>query len=446
MASTNISTTDGPVTLGSMLPIITASTLGTAIEWYNFFFYGFLAVKVFPAVFFPRLDPFVGIIASFSANFVGFAARPLGGAFFGWSGDRVGRRSTLVVTLLLMGITTILIGILPDYATIGIAAPLLLTALRFLQGVSVGGEWGGSVLLAMEYGDDRRRGFWTSWPQTGVPIGVGLSALAVLLFQNLYPGTAFESIGWRIPFLLSAMLVLVALYIRLRILETPVFAKVKAAQQESRAPLLEVWSHWREVLLAVLLRSGEQAPFYIFTTFALSYGLEVLHLDTSLLYTGLALAALTSCISIPAFGALSDRVGRRRWYMLGALLMALFAFPYVLLLNTKNPLLVIMAIALSLSIFHPWLYGPQAALIAEQFGPRTRYTGASLGYQLASITAGGPAPLIATYLLANHDRLAPGYPAYMLIAAYIACMAAISFIAMLPLREYTGKAAAQDRV
>jgi len=212
-----------------MLPIITASTLGTAIEWYNFFFYGFLAVKVFPAVFFPRLDPFVGIIASFSANFVGFAARPLGGAFFGWSGDRVGRRSTLVVTLLLMGVTTILIGILPDYATIGIAAPLLLTALRFLQGVSVGGEWGGSVLLAMEYGDDRRRGFWTSWPQTGVPIGVGLSALAVLFFQNLYPGTAFESIGWRIPFLLSAMLVLVALYIRLRILETPVFAKVKAA-------------------------------------------------------------------------------------------------------------------------------------------------------------------------------------------------------------------------
>src|SRR5947209_9413977 len=234
------------VTWRTMLPIISASTLGTAIEWYDFFFYGFLAVTVFPSVFFPQLDPFAGILAAFSANFVGFLARPLGGAFFGWFGDRVGRKSTLIATLLLMGIATALMGLLPGYAQIGLAAPLLLSILRFLQGAGVGGEWGGSVLLSMEFGDDRRRGFWTSWPQTGVPVGLALSALAVLAFQALFPGTAFFTIGWRIPFLLSAVLIVVGLYIRLRILETPDFRRVKQEGRVSHIPVLEVFRlYWR---------------------------------------------------------------------------------------------------------------------------------------------------------------------------------------------------------
>lgn len=443
----SIEVTENSVTLGKMLPIISASTIGTAIEWYDFFFYGFLAATVFPAVFFPKLDPFVGIIASFSTNFIGFAARPLGGAFFGWFGDRIGRKSTLVTTLLLMGMATMLMGIVPSYTSIGIAAPMLLALLRFLQGVGIGGEWGGSVLLALEYGDDRHRGFWTSWPQTGVPIGIALAALAVLLFKNLYPGAAFESIGWRMPFLLSATLVLVGLYIRLRILETPSFAKIKAAREESKAPLFDTLRYaWREVLLCTLLRSGEQAPFYIFTTFVLSYGVEALHMETSLLYTGLTIAAAFSILSIPTFGAISDRLGRKLWFMIGTVGMCAFALPYFLLLNTKNPLLIVLAIALSLGIFHPWLYGPEAALIAERFSPRVRYTGTSLGYQLASLTAGGPAPIIATYLMAHHLPFTPTYPAYILIAIYIIIMSCVSFIAVLFLREYASRPAAEDSV
>ena len=450
MATIRIDTSENPVTLGNMLPIITASTLGTAIEWYDFFFYGFLAVTVFPEVFFPRLDPSTGIIASFTTNFVGFAARPLGGAFFGWFGDRIGRKSTLVATLLLIGTATMLMGVLPGYATLGIAAPILLAILRFMQGVGVGGEWGGSVLLSLEYGDDRRRGFWTSWPQTGVPIGLGLAALAVLLFKNLYPGVAFQSVGWRMPFLLSAMLVLVGLYIRLRILETPPFARMKAARQEAKNPLLDALRYnWREILLSVLLRSAEQAPFYIFTTFVLSYGVTVLKVEPTLLYIGITLAALVSVVSLPTFSAISDRVGRKRWYLVGTAMMTVFVFPYFLLLNTGNPALILLSLVLSLGICHAWLYGPQAAIIAERFGPRTRYTGASLGYQLASITAGGPAPIIATYLLANHMWLVPGssgYSPYMLIAAYLAGMSLISFLATLLLKEYTGKAPAQDTI
>ncbi|TMC96089.1 MAG: MHS family MFS transporter, partial [Chloroflexi bacterium] len=243
----------GPVTVRSMLPILGASTIGTAIEWYDFFLYGFLAATVFPKLFFPELDPVAGTIAAFTTNFVGFLARPLGGAFFGWFGDRVGRKSTLIATLLLMGIATALMGLLPGYAQIGLAAPLLLSILRFLQGAGVGGEWGGSVLLSMEFGDDRRRGFWTSWPQTGVPVGLALSALAVLAFQALFPGTAFFTIGWRIPFLLSAVLIVVGLYIRLRILETPAFRRVKQEGRVSHIPVLEVFRHyWREIILSAL--------------------------------------------------------------------------------------------------------------------------------------------------------------------------------------------------
>jgi len=429
-----------------MLPILGASTIGTAIEWYDFFLYGFLAATVFPKLFFPELDPVAGTIAAFTTNFVGFLARPIGGAFFGWFGDRVGRKSTLIATLLLMGIATTLMGLLPGYAQIGLAAPLLLSILRFLQGAGVGGEWGGSVLLSMEFGDDRRRGFWTSWPQTGVPVGLALSALAVLAFQALFPGTAFFTIGWRIPFLLSAVLIVVGLYIRLRILETPAFRRVKQEGRVSHIPVLEVFRHyWREIILSALLRSAEQAPFYIFTTFLLAYGVKTLKLSTNLLYAGLVITAIISFVMMPTYSAISDRVGRKRWYMIGCVLMAAFAFPYFLLLQTKMSVIVVIAIVLSISLFHDWLYGPQAALISERFGTSLRYSGASLGYQLASITAGGPAPIIATYLVANSKTIiGPTAPSYTLIACFIIFMAVVSFISTALLREYSGRAAAQD--
>jgi MFS family permease len=337
-------------------------------------------------------------------------------------------------------------GLLPGYAQIGLAAPLLLSILRFLQGAGVGGEWGGSVLLSMEFGDDRRRGFWTSWPQTGVPIGLALSALAVLAFQALFPGTAFVSIGWRIPFLLSVVLIFVGLYIRLRILETPAFTRVKQEGRVSHIPVLEVFRHyWREIILSALLRSGEQAPFYLFTTFLLAYGVKVLNLSTSLLYTGLVITAVISFVMMPIYSAISDRVGRKRWYMIGCVLMAAFAFPYFILLQTKITVIVVIVIVLSVSLFHDWLYGPQAALISERFGVSLRYSGASLGYQLASVTAGGPAPIIATYLVANSKTIiGTTAPNYTLIACFIIFMAVVSFISTALLQEYAGKAAAQD--
>ena len=436
----------GSVTVRSMLPVLGASTVGTAIEWYDFFLYGFLAATVFPKIFFPTLGPVKGILAAFSTYFVGFLARPIGGAIFGWYGDRVGRKSTLIATLLLMGIATALIGLLPGYTSIGLAAPILLSTLRFLQGAGVGGEWGGSVLLSQEYGDDRRRGFWASWPQVGVPVGLALAALALLGFRSFFPGAAFDSIGWRIPLLLSLLLLLVGLYIRLRILETPAFAKVKQEGRIARAPLVDVIRYnWREIILSALVRSAEQAPFYIFTTFILAYGVAALKLPLNWLYVGLIVTALVSLVTLPTFGALSDRVGRKRWYMFGAVLIAVFAYPYFLLLQTRNPVIVVIAIVLSVSVCHDWMYGPQAALIAERFGTKLRYSGASLGYQLASVTAGGPAPIIATLLVANSTAiLGAGVPTYTLVALYIIFMAIVSFVSTALLREYAGKAAAAD--
>jgi MFS family permease len=428
-----------------MLPIISASTIGSIIQWFDFYLYSFLSVTVFPAVFFPSLDPFAGTIASFGASFVGFVARPIGAAFFGYFGDRIGRQSTLVATLMLLGAASILTGILPGYATLGIAAPILLILLRFLQGIGVGGEWGGATLLAMEYSDDRHRGFWTSWPQAGVPIGLMLAAVAMLLFRNLYPGEAYQSVGWRMPFLLSPILLLIGFYIRLRISEPPSFVRVQETKQVSKAPLLEVFrSYWREVLLSMLLRSGDHAPFYIFTIFMLSYGVATVKLPPELLYAGLSMAAIIEVVVMPMIALLSDRVGRKRCYLVGCVCTAILAFPYFWFLNTRNVGLVVLAIILSLAVCHACLYAPMAALISERFSTRVRYTGATLGFQLSSLTAGGPAPIIATYLLANQFRLPHGFPPYISIVLYIIIMSAISFVAVLPLKEYAGKPAAEE--
>ncbi|MBO0780629.1 MAG: MHS family MFS transporter [Ktedonobacteraceae bacterium] len=436
----SISSSNKSVTVREMLPVLSASTVGTAIEWYDFFLYNFFAATIFGKLFFPNLDPITGILASFTTYYIGFIARPIGGAFFGWFGDRVGRKSTLVSTLLLMGIATCLMGLTPVYTQVGIFAPLVITILRFLQGAGVGGEWGGSVLLSLEYGDNRRRGFWASWPQTGVPVGLALAAIVYLIIQAFFPAgsQAFLNIGWRIPFFFSAILIIVGLIIRLRILDTPAFTNLKEGNRLARDPLTSVIRHsWKEIILTALLRSGEQAPFYLFTTFVLSYGVTTLKININYLYTGIIVAAVISFVFMPTASMLSDRIGRKRWYQFGTILMAVFAFPFFLLLQTTNPVAVVFSMAFAIGICHAWIYGPQAAFIAEHFGTKVRYSGSSLGYQLASLTAGGPAPILATLLIAQ-------YHSYVAIAIYIIVMAAISFAATLGLSEFAAKEAQAD--
>jgi metabolite-proton symporter len=377
---------------------VVASTVGTAIEWYDFFLYGTAAALVFPAVFFPGESRFAGVLAAFGTQFVGFAARPLGAAIFGHFGDRIGRKSTLVVTLMLMGISTFLIGLLPGYAQLGVAAPILLVLLRIVQGIGVGGEWGGSVLLSMEWGSVRRRGFMASWPQVGVPLGL-LTSTGMVAWMSDVTGPDFESWGWRIPFLASIVLVGIGLYVRLRVLESPEFTAVKDTPAVSRRPVWEVIrTQPREILTAAFVRMSEQAPFYLFITFVLAYGTRELGLARGELLRDTMIAATLGLLAVPFFGWLSDVVGRRLVYGTGIVLTALYAFPYFGLLNTRESGLVLLAVVLSLFV-HDMQYGPQAALIAESFGTNVRYSGAGLGYQLASVIAGGPAPLIAAYIL-----------------------------------------------
>jgi MFS family permease len=377
---------------------VIASTVGTTIEWYDFFLYGTAAALIFPQEFFPGSVAFTGILLSFGTQFVGFAARPLGAAIFGHFGDRVGRKATLVWTLMLMGVGTFLIGVLPGYATIGVAAPIILTLLRVAQGIGVGGEWGGSVLMAMEWGSARRRGLMASWPQLGVPLGLLLSTAAVRITSSA-TGDAFDTWGWRIPFLISFVLVGVGLYVRLRVLESPEFSSTVERREVVRQPLLEVIRrHPREIISSAFIRMSEQAPFYLFITFVLTYGTKQLSLSREGLLDDVLVAAAIGLVSVPLFGHLSDRFGRRTVYGVGVAGTALFAFPYYSLLNTRQGGLVLIAIVLSL-VFHDIQYGPQAALIAESFGTNIRYSGAGLGYQLASVIAGGPAPLIAAKIL-----------------------------------------------
>jgi metabolite-proton symporter len=411
---------------------IIASTVGTAIEWYDFFLYSTVTGLVFAKLFFPHSDPWVGTLEAFAIYAVGFIARPVGAAIFGHFGDRIGRKSTLIATLLLMGLATFAVALVPTYASIGIWGAVILTVLRFIQGIGVGGEWGGSVLMSMEWArTDGSRGFVASWPQFGVPCGLFLANLAVLAFSQM-SGEQFVSWGWRIPFALSLVLVGVGLYIRLGILETPVFVKLLAERKVERSPMLAVIRHHpKEILLSALSRMAEQAPFYIFTAFIFSYGIETLHVSRNFLLAAVLSASVLSFVSIPLFGHLSDHIGRKNMYVIGAAATGVFGFIYFAMLNMGSEPIIFLAIVLSL-IPHDMLYGPQAALIAESFTGRLRYSGSSLGYQLASVIAGGPAPLIATWLFGT-------YHSAFAIAIYIAICAVISLVATAMMSDHTGK-------
>jgi len=416
---------------------IIASTVGTTIEWYDFFLYSTVTGLVFGRLYFPKSDAAVATLQAFGIYAVGFVARPVGAAIFGHYGDRIGRKSALISTLLLMGISTFLVAFVPPYAQIGIWGAVLLVILRFIQGVGVGGEWGGSVLMSMEWTKtNAHRGFVASWPQFGVPAGLFLANLAVLAFSQI-SGTHFLTWGWRIPFLLSILLVGIGLYIRLNILETPVFSRLVSENKIERTPILEVIKRQpRQILLSAIARMGEQAPFYIFTAFVFTYGTKVLDVSRDLLLTAVLTASALSFFTIPFSGYLSDRIGRRRMYMIGAATTGVFGFIYFALLNTASAGWIFLAVALSL-IPHSMMYGPQAALIAESFPGRLRYSGASLGYQLASVIAGGPAPLIAAWLFAQYGS---GYA----IAAYILLCAILSLISTTMLKDYTGRDISQE--
>jgi metabolite-proton symporter len=410
---------------------VIASTVGTAIEWYDFFLYSVVTGLVFAKLFFPNSDPLVGTLEAFGVYAVGFIARPIGAAIFGHYGDRIGRKATLIATLMLMGVATFLVALVPTYEQIGIWGAVILTLLRFIQGIGVGGEWGGSVLLAMEWArTNHSRGFIASWPQFGVPCGLFLANLAVLSFSQM-SGEQFLSWGWRLPFFLSLILVAIGLWIRLGIMETPVFSRLVVERKIERAPMLEVIKrHPGAIILSALARMAEQAPFYIFTAFVFSYGTGTLHVSRDFLLVAVLVAAVLSFVSIPLFGHMSDRIGRKKMYMIGAAVCGVFGFIYFGLLNTGSLTLIFLAIVLSL-IPHDMMYGPQAALIAESFSGKLRYSGSSLGYQLASVIAGGPAPLIAAWLFAQYHSAWP-------IAWYIAACAVVTLVATAMMRDYTG--------
>ncbi len=411
---------------------VVSSSVGTTIEWYDFFLYGVAAATVFPQKFFPSSDPFVGTMLSFTTFFVGFAARPIGAAIFGHYGDRVGRKKLLVFTMIVMGASTMGVGLIPSYETIGVWGGILLTAGRILQGLAIGGQWSGSVLMASEWTDPKARGFTTSFAQLGAPAGMVLANGALSLMTLFTTDQAFLDWGWRVPFLGSVALVIAGFYIRSGVKETPVFEELKKRGQLVKAPLTDVLrKNGRTVAITALLRTSQQVCFYIFTTYIITYATQTLGFARGLVLNMVMIQALISCLTIPLFGHLSDRFGRRMITAIGCVLMLVFPFIYFGMLDTRSLPLVFLAIVLALPI-QDLQYGPQAAFISEAFPGSLRYSGSSLGYQLASITAGGPAPIVATLLFR-------AYGTSTAIAVYIAICSVISLVCVFLLPEGAGQ-------
>jgi metabolite-proton symporter len=414
----------------NIIRVVAASMAGTTVEWYDFFLYGVAAAVVFPAVFFPTADPTTGTLSSLATFAIGFIARPVGGLVFGHFGDRIGRKKLLVVSLLLMGASTFAIGLLPGYATIGVAAPLLLVLLRLIQGFALGGEWGGAVLIVSEHGDPARRGYWASWPQAGVPVGQLIANGLLFVLSAVQSKEDFVAWGWRIPFLLSAVLVLIGLYVRLAVEESPVFKEAQArAEREAAegvkqsAPIIEVFRRYpREVFTAMGARFAENVSYYIFTIVITTYATKRLGLPSSTVLGAVLIGAAVHLVTIPMWGALSDRFGRRPLYLLGAAGVGIWAFAFIALVNTRSFPMLVLAVVGGL-LFHGAMYGPQAAFLSELFGTKVRYSGVSVGYQLASIVAGGLAPLIAVWLYTRFDT---GYA----VAWYVLASAVVTIIAV----------------
>jgi MFS transporter, MHS family, shikimate and dehydroshikimate transport protein len=400
--------------------VVVASFIGTTIEWYDFFIYGTAAALVFPALFFPEFSPLAGTLASFATFAVGFLARPLGGVIFGHYGDKIGRKAMLVTTLLIMGVATFLVGLLPTYESIGVLAPVLLVVLRLIQGLGLGGEWGGAVLMAVEHSPADQRGLNGSWPQMGVPAGLVLGT-GIFAAVSAISGDAFATWGWRIPFLLSIFLIGVGLFIRLSIYESPAFSRVRESGTEARMPIVDVFRIYpKNVLLGVGSRIGIDVAFYILAVFSLSYLTTNLGVSRGVGLIAISIAALIEVFTIPLFGSLSDRVGRKPLLIGGAALLAVWTFPFFYLLDTRSPFLIILATVVGLAIAHAAVYGTQASFYAELFGTRVRYSGASLSYQMAGIFGGALAPIIATALLAAGGT--------NLVGVYVAALCALSVL------------------
>ena len=383
-----------------MKAVVFASAIGTTIEWYDFLLYGMAAALVFNKLFFPNLDPLAGTLAALGSYAVGFVARPLGGAIFGHFGDRIGRTAMLMVTMVVMGLGTFLIGCLPTYAQIGIWAPVLLVLLRLLQGIGIGGEWGGAVLLVLEHSEKDRRGWFGSLVQIGFPAGMVLATLAFRAASKLPEGD-FSSWGWRIPFLISFVLVFIGLFVRLRLVETPPFRELQARRATLKMPVLHVLAHeWKAFLIAVGMKVSEVAWVYILTVFVVMYATTQLKMSRSVILDAVLYAAALELVTVPFFGWLSDHWGRRTLYLVGALLSALLAYPLFALVETRDPLVITLTLVVAMSIGHATMYGPQASFMPELFGTGSRYSGASLGCQVSAALSGGFAPVIATGLLA----------------------------------------------
>ncbi len=381
---------------------VVASTIGTTVEWYDFFLYGSAAALIFPKLFFTNLDPALGNILSYVTFYAGFVARPVGAAIFGHWGDKIGRKALLVTTMLVMGVSTTAIGLVPTHETIGWWGAVLLTVLRALQGIAVGGEWSGSVLMAGEWAAPGRRGFTTSFPQMGAPLGMIMANSALSFMTSNLDEAAFLSWGWRVPFLASIVLVAIGLWIRIGILESPVFANLKAQKKLVRTPIVETLkTNWREVVLTTLLRSGQLAPYYITTTYVLTYGTQVLGLSRAVLLNCVAIRSIGSLMILPVAGHLSDLYGRKRVIGAGLIGTGIWIFALFELLDTRIVPLMIVGLFVD-GLMQDLQYGPQAAIIAENFPASRRYTGSGLGYHMAAITAGGPAPVIAAYLFATY--------------------------------------------